>query len=431
MSRVHLARVSTALLAVTGAAVACARNPGVLPNPSAEGVVVRDGGTAPAAFGETAGANATPKPVPTSMITHGTRAAMFAQQPVPPGAPVCTNEERRPLTFEHLPAYTDKVEKDGTFSARFFVGNTSACTRKVALPLSFTPPKSTTTRTVDFAAYVPPRGTLIEIKLDQTELAEANVTPGRYAITFTVLDEESHPVGRALSGNPFRLGRDDVALLAAPAIPSRIGITDDLVVPFAIENVGDSANRITPLVVFTRPGDTNGIEIYDPPQLIVPGTTNYTFRLTQQAREAKGVNPGTWLVTVTMFDAAGDRLNTFAGLPLAIGNIDIRMTRPEIPVHVKTSEPIRVTFKLENRGDTREKVTAVVAFTKPGTTTSREFVFNREIGPGPAVFDAVIEPARRLEKSVDKGVWLVSTAAFRSSGERIKSFTGHYLELVD
>jgi hypothetical protein len=43
----------------------------------------------------------------------------------------------------------------------------------------------------------------------------------------------------------------------------------------------------------------------------------------------------------------------------------------------------------------------------------------------------VIEPAQRREKGVDKGVWLVSTAAFRSSGERIKSFTGHYLEIVE
>ena len=70
----------------------------------------------------------------------------------------------------------------------------------------------------------------------------------------------------------------------------------------------------------------------------------------------------------------------------------------------------------------------MVVFTKPGASTSTEFTFVREVAPGPTVFDAVIEAAARRERAVDKGVWLVSTAAFRSSGERIKSFTGHYLE---
>jgi hypothetical protein len=131
-----------------------------------------------------------------------------------------------------------------------------------------------------------------------------------------------------------------------------------------------------------------------------------------------------------MFDAAGDRLNSFAGLPLTIGAIDVRMARPELPTRVSVDAPLRAIFKLENRGDTPDRVTAVIAFTKPGTTTSREFTFTREVPPGPLAFEAVIEPALRAERGVDKGVWLVTTAAFRSSGERIKSFTGHYLELV-
>ncbi len=367
------------------------------------------------------------------MITHGTRAADIERQPLEPGvaAPPCTKEQRRELTFEHAPTYTEKVEKDGTFSARFFIGNNAACTRKVLLPLSFTPPKTTATRTIDFAAYVPPRGTFVELTLDPSELTESDIRPGRYAITFAVLDEESKPVGKALSGNAFRRGRDDVAITSAPSIPARIGVDDDLVVPISVENVGDTANKVTPLIVFTRPGETAGIEHYDPPQLVVPGTSSYTFRLSPKTRESEGIHPGSWLVTVTMFDAAGDRLNSFAGLPLSIGKIDMRMTRPELPARVKVDEALRVTFKLENRGDVKEKVTAVVAFTKPGTSSSAELSFTREIAPGQVAFDAVVDPARRREKAVDKGVWLVSTAAFKSSGERIKSFTGHYLEITD
>lgn len=380
---------------------------------------------------EASAANTTPQTVPASMITHGTRAAEFARQPVPPGAPACTKEQRQALTFEHTPTYTEHLERDGAFSARLFIGNPAACTRKVDLPLSFTPPKTTQTRTVDFAAYVPPRGAFVDLALAPDELAGAGVTPGRYAITFTVLDEEGTTVGRTLSGNPFRLGRDDVAITKAPAIPARIGVGDELVIPLAIENLGDTANRVTPLVVFTRPGETAGIEHYEPPQLVVPGASTYALRLSQRTRAAERIGAGSWLVTVTMFDAAGERLNSFAGLPLTIGNVDVRMRRPELPVRVASAAPLVAKFKLENRGDTKDKITAVIAFTKPGASTSTEFTFVREVAPGLTVFDAVVEAAVRRERAVDKGVWLVSTAAFQSSGERIKTFTGHYLEIVE
>ncbi|OJY28784.1 MAG: hypothetical protein BGO98_08030 [Myxococcales bacterium 68-20] len=424
-SRRALAALALAVLTGCGA-----RAPSV--HPSAGAPSTPSGaaaGTKP--IEEASAANTTPRPVPASMVTHGTRAAEFARQPVPPGAPACTKEQRQALTFEHAPTYTEQVERDGSFSARLFIGNPAACTRKVDLPLSFTPPKTTRTRTVDFAAYVPPRGAFVELTLAPSELTESDVTPGRYAITFAVLDEEGKEVGRALSGNPFRLGRDDVSITKAPTIPARIGVADELVVPLSLENLGDTANRVTPLIVFTRPGETAGIEHYEPPQLVVPGASTYTLRLSQRARAAERIGTGSWLVTVTMFDAAGERLNSFAGLPLTIGNIDVRMTRPELPVRVASSAPLVAKFKLENRGDTKDKITAVVVFTKPGDSTSTEFTFAREVGPGPIVFDAVVAAAARRERGVDKGVWLVSTAAFRSSGERIKTFTGHYLEIVE
>lgn len=373
--------------------------------------------------------HAEPHPVDPSLVTHGSRAAMFVRDATPPAVPLCAKAGRRALTFDQTPTYTEKVEKNGSFEARLFVGNDAPCSRKITLPLSFTPPRTTNTRTVEFAAYVPPRGAFVELQLDPRELAEIDVRPGRYALTFAVLDEEGAAVGRALSGNAFRLGRDDVALTTAPALPARIGVNEDLVVPFAIENVGDSSNRVTPLIVFTRPGETKGIEHYERPQLVLPGASTYVLRLSALAREAEGIAPGSWLVTVTMFDAAGDRLNSFAGLPLTIGSIDVRMTRPELPARLSARAPFRATFKLDNRGDTKDKITAIVTFTKPGTTTGHEFVFTREVPPGPLELEALIEPAQRLEKGVDKGVWLVSTAAFLSSGARIKTFTGHYLEI--
>lgn len=425
MHSARLAALLAASLIACGAAIPAARpDEGSGPRtPDARAL-------APSPSGATAGvAHPEPRPVDPSLITHGTRAALFARSAVPPSVPACAKEERRELTFEHVPLYSAKVEKDGAFSARLFVGNAAACTRKIAVALSFTPPKETTTRTVDFAAYVLPRGAFVELRLEPKELAEIEVTPGRYAITFAVLDEEGQGVGRPLAGNPFRLGRDDVSLTAAPALPARIGVGEDLVVPFAIQNVGDTANRVVPLVVFTRPGETQGIEHYDPPQLVLPGASVFAVRLSQQAREAEGIAPGSWLVTVTMFDAAGDRVNSYYGLPLTIGGIDIRMARPELPTRVAGAAQFRARFKLENKGDTTDKITAVVSFTKPGTTASHEFVFTRDAPPGTLAFEAVIDPAVRRAKGVDTGVWLVSTAAFRSSGERIKSFTGHYLEI--
>jgi hypothetical protein len=419
------------LLAGSAATLACGqRLPAVAPS-ARGGTPLPASSRAGAPFAETSAvANEPPKPVDSSLITQGTRAALFSRQSVGPVITVCEKEERRPLSFVHAPTYTDKVETTASFSARIFVGNTSACTRRVAIPLSFTPPRTTATRTVDFVAHVPPRGAFVELRLDPEELTEAEVTPGRYAITFAVLDEDGQPVGRARSGNAFRLGRDDVALTAAPKLPARIGLGEELVVPLSIDNRGDTANKVTPLIVFTRPGETTGIEHYDPPVLAVPGTSTYALRLSPHARETEGIGAGSWLVTVTTFDAAGDRMNSFAGLPLTIGAIDIRMTRPELPARVKSAAAMRAVFRLENRGDTPDTITAVVTFTKPGTTASRELVFTREVPVGASAFEAMIEPAARLAKGIDNGVWLVSTAAFRSSGERIKSFTGHYLEIA-
>ena len=376
--------------------------------------------------------DAAPKPVDASLVTTGKGPAVLARRAPDPAVPTCTKDERRrTLTFENTPVYTDKVDKDGMFAARLFVGNPATCTRTIAVPLSFTPPKTTATRTIDFIAYVPPGGAVVELRLSAGELAESNVSPGRYAITFGILDEDARPVGLALSGNPFRRGKDEVEIVTAPTIPRRIGISDELAVPFAINNVGDTANRITPLVVFTRPGDTAGIEYYEAPLLAPPGTSAFAVRISQKIRESKKIGPGSWLVTVTMFDGAGDRMNSFAGLPLTIGNIDLRLTRPELPTYLRSAAPLRVTFRFENHGDTYDKVTAVVAFTKPGTTSSKEFSFTREVPPGPSAFEAVLDTTRRKGQAVDKGVWLVTTAAFRSSGERIKSFTGHYLEITE
>lgn len=374
--------------------------------------------------------DAAPRALDAALVTTGSGPAVVARRTAEPSAPTCAKEQRAALTFDQTPIYSEKIDKGAAFSARLWIGSAASCTRKIALPLSFTPPRSTTTRTIDFVAYVPPRGAFVDLRLDGDELTEANVSPGRYAITFAVLDEDGRPVGRALSGNPFRLGRDDVEIASAPSVPARIGAGDDLVVRLELRNLGDTANRVTPLIAFTRPGATAGIEHYAPPELVVPGAASYTIRLSREAREAAGVGPGSWLVTVTAFDAGGDRLSSYAGMPLTIGRIDLRMTRPVLPVHLSAHEALRALFELENRGDTPDKVSTVVAFTKPGTAASKEFVFTREIPPGRAAFEAVIDPAARRDRGVGEGVWLVTTAAFRSNGERIKSFAGHYLEIT-
>lgn len=348
-----------------------------------------------------------------------------------PAIPLCETDARAPMTFEHLPTYSDRIEKDGEFHARYWVGNAAACSRRVFLAVSFTPPHTTATRTVTMLAFVPPRGSLVDVDIGTVALAAANVVPGRYAVSFGVLDEESQPVGRMLSGNPFQFGQDDVRFVSAPTLPPRIGRSDDLVIPLELENVGDTPNRVTPLVVFTRPGETAGIEHYEPPALVVPGISRLVVTIPRPARDTEGVGAGTWLVTVTMFDATGSRLASYAGLPLTIGQVDLRMTRPELPVRVAQGEDLRVRFRLENRGDVADRVSAVVAFTKPGAPGSIEFAFSREVAPGSTSFDAVIEPGRRRERGVDRGVWLVTTAAFQGSGARVKSFSGHYLEITD
>ncbi len=429
---VCLASVATTLSVVSGlVAVGCGGSApsSLLPQRSAS---TGEGGLVPASFAAREGAlDAGVVEVDASLVTTGRGPAVVARRTPPPEEPTCAKAQRGALSFVDRPVYPEKVERDAPFVARLFVGNAGSCTRRVTIPLGFTPPRTTATRTVDFTVYVPPKGVFVDLRLEADELTEANVTPGRYALTFAVLDEEGGPVGRPSSGNAFRIGKDEIVLPKKPELPGKIGLAEDLVVPLVIQNVGDTANRVTPLIVFTRPGETVGIEHYDPPTLVVPGVATHTFRLSREAREAEKIGPGPWLVTITVFDAAGDRMSSFAGLPLAIGTVDLRLPRPDLPVRVKATEPVRATFRFENKGDTADKVTCVVAFTRPGSTATREVSFVRDVPPGGATFDAVVDVATRKAKGIGGGVWLVTTAAFRGSGERIKSFTGHYLEIED
>lgn len=420
-------RIARAAAGAALVACACARpaSPPASPPPPAKKPQAR---LVPEA---TAVPDLAPRTIDDAYRTYGTQRAALARRPPLPTLPVCKPDERRPLAFDHTPVYSEAVGKDAPFTARLLVGNASPCTRRVTIPLSFTPPKTTATRTIAFAANVPAGGAYVKLELLGDELSELDVNPGRYAITFAVVDEDGHLVGHALSGNPFRRGEDAVAIASPPDVPPRIERAEDLVIPIAVENRGDTPNRVTPLVVFTRPRDTKGLEHYGEPISAPPGVTRHRVRLTQDERLKLGVLPGPWLVTVTMFDAAGDRMNTYPGIPLTIGSIDVHMLRPDVPVKVPATEPIKVTFHFENKGDTADVVTAAVVFTKPGTPTGQELVFVREVPPGKSDLEAAITVGMRRERGIEKGVWLVTTVAFRSSGERIKSFTGHYLEIVE
>lgn len=345
--------------------------------------------------------------------------------------PTCTSATRT-LTFDAKPAYSDRVVTGGSFFAKLFVGSESSCPERITLTLGFTPPGTTATRTVDFATEIPPRGAFIEITRSSDELQIAGVMPGRYAVNFAVFDERGRAFGKVFSGNPLKFGDDDIKIASPPALPKSIGRNDELVIPLEVENVGDTANKVTALAVFTRPGDTAGIEVYQTGLLAPRGRSTQEMRIPKVLRDEKKIGDGTWLLTVSAFDAAGDRVNSFAGMLLTIGTIRVRVVRkPALPQTLRLIEPLVIPVEMENAGDTADPVSVVVVLTKAGTREGHEFRLRENLRPGKHTVTLTIPSEDRKALKMPRGAWLVTVTAFTGGGERLESFPGQLVSFVE
>lgn len=358
--------------------------------------------------------------------------APIADGGVPKGKLPCGDKSA--VTFLARPTYADHIAAKENFTARAWVGNDSSCPVAVEFLLGFTPPATTATRSLMAPTEIPSGGAFVDILASNEQLKKANVTTGRYAITFALFDATGARVGDDYSGNPFRFGEDQVSMTMA-SLPKIIAQKDDLRAWFTFKNVGDSPNKMTALIVFTRPGATAGIEHYVHDLVVLPGTSTQEVVLTPEGREKIAVSGGSWLVTLTSFDAAGDRLQSISGQPLTIGRLNVRLGgRPKYPKSVSTTDALVVDVPFSNWGDIDDKANVVLTFARPGkggAGNDHELTIPVTVGPGNTTVKVTLTAEERRRKGLTAGPWAVSATAFNSGGERLEYYGGDVVQITD
>ncbi|MBI3616489.1 MAG: hypothetical protein HY211_08255 [Candidatus Omnitrophica bacterium] len=276
-----------------------------------------------------------------------------------------------------------------------------------------------------------PGDTPITVTLSSADRLAKGVDPGRWLVTATGFDEGTGTRHETYPGHLLTIGSISVTLTSVGAIPSQIAKTDDLSVDFNFSNSGDTADRVTALLVFTPPGQTTGVEVYTTNLLVNPGSMTQTVTLTSAQRLAKGVNPGRWLVTATGFDGLGTRLLTVPGHLLTIGSIIVTLNSiGAIPTGIDATADLSVDFNFENTGDTPDRVTALLVFTRPGDTTGIEiYTTHLLVDVGSVTHTVTLTSAQRMAKGVTPGRYLVTATGFDGGGTRLSTFPGQPLSI--
>jgi len=230
-----------------------------------------------------------------------------------------------------------------------------------------------------------------------------------------------------------------MGLIAAPAfaahvsltsvsVPDQIGRTQTLSVSFTYNNTSDTTHKVTALLVFTKPGTTDGIEFYTTGLDAAPGSSTLTITLDSATRLGKGVTPGRWLVTATGFDeGTGGRLETYPGKLLAIGSIGPTTLNSvsSLPSQSAVTDSLIGTFTFSNGGDTEDLVSALFVFTQPGTTTGKEIYKTGLVAsPGSTTHTVTLTPAQLDANGVGAGLWLITRLAFDGRETPLQRFAG-------
>lgn len=334
------------------------------------------------------------------------------------------------------PTYSLQINTGGNIVSTWTFSNSGDVPATVTLLTVVTP--AGTTNSQEFyrtGVSIPAGGGTAQQTVAASQLSAAGFGAGRYLLSFVAFDAAERRIGEFF-GKPLTIGSVDVHV-AAPSIPSQIGADSDLTVDFETTNGGNFSDPLTALLAFTPVGSTDPaetIEIYVSGFNADPGSASHRiFRTAQQLRD-RGINPGRWLVTMTAFNAQDQRLESYYGHLLTIGDIRVTLpTQPVLPSSIGASGDYSADFTFVNNGDTADKATALLVLTPVGATDpsqSKEFYFTRLVTPpGSSTHTVTITAAQLANAGITPGNWLVTATGFDGAGVRLQNYFGNPLEI--
>jgi hypothetical protein len=321
------------------------------------------------------------------------------------------------------PTYSQQITRGGDFTAEVTLAQPCSCSRRLNLVLTFTALGGKTARERSFKLDVAQATSTTKLTIANADLLKARVTPGQYTLSFALFDEHERLAGSAVAGQPFTFGTTEVALTGKPVVPANIARDGELTVPFKFSNSGDIPARVTALVVFTRPDQTKGIELYVPNLNVPPGGAKHSVRVPPAKRRELGVGAGAWLITVSAFHGAEQRMASFPGHLLMIGKVLSQPTAPTLSAaQIAQAQDLTVTLALKNDGDVEDLVTAVLIFTAPGAAKPIEYKLEGiRVPPGASTHPLSVSAIDRYNLGVRPGRWRISTTALDRAGKPLET----------
>jgi hypothetical protein len=329
-------------------------------------------------------------------------------------------------SLANAPAYSQQISRGGDFSVDVTINQPCSCLRHLGLLTTFTSPTAKTSRERIFKLDVAAGTSTTKLVMSNAELAKAKVTPGRYTISFALYDEHERLAGAAQPGHPFTFGTSKETLVGKPIVPESIGRDAELNVPFVFSNDGDIPARVTALLVFTRPDQTKGIELYVPNLNVPPGGAKHVVRVPRTKRRSLQVGAGAWLVTASAFDSTEQRLASFPGHLLMIGKVLSVPVKPVVTTPIDQPEDLGITLTFKNDGEVDDLVTAVLIFSGgPGAQKPIEYKLEGvPVPPGEHTHPIILSSVDRYNLGVRPGRWKVEVSALDRAGKRLETRRG-------
>ena len=344
-----------------------------------------------------------------------------AQPTAAAGANACGDLGCSEPSLARTPTYPQQIERNGDFSAEVTINQPCACVRQLGLLVAFTAAGAKSSREQTIKLEVPQGTSTQKLGLTHAELVKANIGPGRYTLTFGVYDEHGKLAGNALAGYPFVIGKSHEELAAEPKLPAMIGRDSELAVPFVFTNDGEVAGKVTALVVFTRPDETKGIEMYVPDLIVPTRGAKHIVRINAAKRRSLNIGAGAWLVTTTAFNGAEQRLASYPGHLLMIGKTLSIPVAPEVTTPIEQTQDLTVTVTFKNDGPVADLVTGLVIFSGPGAKKPIEYkVEGIGVDPGTSTYPIILSSTDRTNLGIRPGRWKVAATALDRAGKRLE-----------
>ena len=223
------------------------------------------------------------------------------------GLPFSLGASKEALT--RAPAVPAAIARDGELAVPFVFSNTGDIASEATALLVFTRPDAT--EGIEYykpKLNVPPGGATHVLRLNAAQRRKLGVGAGAWLVTTSAFDRAGERQASS-PGNLLMIGKV-LSQPEAPVVSSPVTQAQGLTVNMTLSNESDVPDKVTAVLIFSRPDLAKPIE-YKVEGIDVPiGKSKRSINLTGLDLRNLGVRPGRWRVSTSALDRANKRLES-------------------------------------------------------------------------------------------------------------------------